>query len=186
MCRGYIKRGMIYHTDRDCVGSGLIDVVEGEKQVSIFKQGNAESGTPFIEIDRNIIRYVDEEVDRQSDACVKEKFSQFVTVEDDVAAIFPFKSLDPDIFGDGEFDPEKVRKRIDTIRGWICKMKAEVGRRINPYSKSARRKERCLNRMLDAQLNVCVNREKAIEQMASAQTEIFPAHTLSDLRKQRD
>ena len=162
MCRGYIKRGLIYHTADYCVGSGLNDVVEGEKRVSIFKTEDGERGTPFIEVDRNIVQYVNDET---SDSCVKETFSEFVKVKDDVAAIFPFKRLDPGIFEDGRFDPDKERKTIATVRDWIGKSKEMMRRHVDPSSDSARRKERCLIRMLDDQLDICERTEKAIHEM---------------------
>ena len=170
MCRGYIKRGSIYHTADYCVGSGFSDVVEGEKQVSIFKNEAGECGTPFIEVDRNVVQYVDEQC-----ALVKEKFSELVKAEGDVAAIFPFRRLDPGIFGDGTFDPDKERERIALVRGWIEKAKDELHRRIDLSNDSARRKEYCLVRMLDAQLAVCDAEEKMIEEAM----ESFPIHTFS-------
>ncbi len=166
MCRGYIKRGLVYHTADYCVGSGLNDVVEGEKRVSIFKTEDGERGTPFIEVDRNIVQYVNDET---SDSCVKETFSEFVKVKDDVAAIFPFKRLDPGIFGGGRPDPYGVRETIATVRNWIGRAKEMVRRHVDPSDESARQsalqKERCLIRMLDAQLDICERTEKAIHEM---------------------
>ena len=49
-----------------------------------------------------------------------------------------------------------------------------VRRHVDPSSDSARRKERCLIRMLDDQLDICDRTEKAIHEM----TEAYPAHTL--------
>ena len=174
MCRGYIKRGSIYHTADYCVGSGFSDVVEGEKKVSIFKTESGERGTPFIEVNRNIIQYVNDEI---SDNCVKKMFSEFVKVEDDVAAIFPFKRLDPGLFGDGTFAPDKERKTIATVRNWIGNAKEMVRRHVDPSSESARRKERCLIRFLDAQLDVCDTEEKMIEEAM----ELFPADCFEEI-----
>lgn len=173
MCRGYIKRGLIYHTKTYCVGSGLGDVVKGEKKVSIFKTEDGERGTPFIEVDRNIVEYVNDEI---SDGCVKKKFSELVKVEEDVAAIFPFKRLDPGIFipwGEKP-DSDNAHETIATVRDWIGKSKEMMRRHVDPSSDSARRKERCLIRMLDDQLDICDRTEKAIHEM----TEPYPAHTL--------
>ena len=184
MCRGYIKRGLIYHTADYCVGSGLNDVVEGEKRVCIFKTEDGERGTPFVEVDRNIVQYVNDET---SDSCVKETFSEFVKMKDGVAAIFPFKRLDPSSFGDGRFDPDKERQTIATVRNWIDKAKEMVRRHVDPSSDSARRKERCLIRMLDAQLDICKRTEKAIHEI----TDQYPAHRLPSpphprIKKRRD
>ena len=63
MCRGYIKRGQIYHTEQRQIGTGLSDVVEREKVASIFKLDSDERGIPFIEIDRDVIQYVEHQPD---------------------------------------------------------------------------------------------------------------------------
>ena len=191
MCRGYIKRGLIYHTNDYCVGSGLGDVVEGEKKVSIFKTEDGEHGTPFIEIDENILEYVNNET---PDADVKKAFSDFTRTEksdDDVvvAAIFPFKRLDP-----GRFipwvekpDSDNAHEIIATVRNWIDKAKEMVSRHVDPSNESALQKECCIIRMLDAQLDICDRTERASHEMA----EPYPAHTLPDpsyprIKKRRD
>lgn len=191
MCRGYIKRGLIYHTKDYCIGSGLGDVVEGEKKVSIFKTEDGEQGTPFIEIDKNILEYVNNET---SDADVKKAFSDFTRTEksdDDVvvAAIFPFKRLNPDIFipWDEKPDSDNAHEIIATVRKWIGKAKEVVRRHVDPSNESALQKGRCIIRMLDAQLNVCDRTERAIHEMA----EPYPAHTLPNpsyprIKKRRD
>ena len=75
MCRGYIKRGRIYHTPEQQIGTGLNDVVEWEKHhVSVFKKDAGERGTPFIEVDKEVVQYVA----HQPDQCVKEMFSSLV------------------------------------------------------------------------------------------------------------
>lgn len=168
MCRGYIKRGLLYHTADYCVGSGLGEVVEGEEKVSIFKTEDGECGTPFIEVDRNIVQYVDDEV---SDDCVKEMFAKIVKSEGDAAAIFPFRSLDPGIFGDGRFDPDVQRQRIATVRSWIGRAKEMMGRHVDPSNESAVQKEQCLLKILKAQDDVCDRLEREIDQMTSP----FPA-----------
>ena len=178
MCRGYIKRGLIYHTNDYCVGSGLGDVVEGEKKVSIFKTEDGEHGTPFVEIDENILQYVNNET---SDDDVKKVFSEFTRTEklDDVvvAAIFPFKRLDPSIFISwGEkLDSDKTDKIIATVRNWIDRAKEMVRRHVDPSNKSARQKEHCIIRMLDDQRTVCDRTEKAVHEM----TEPYPAGTFT-------
>ena len=107
MCRGYVKRGLLYHTEDYCVGSGLGEVVKEEKNVSIFMTEDGECGTPFIEVDSNIVDYAN---GKTTDDCVKEMFSSIVKSEEDAAAIFPFRNLDPGIFGHGSFDADEMRQ----------------------------------------------------------------------------
>ena len=168
MCRGYIKRGRIYHTPEQQIGTGLNDVVEWEKHhVSVFKKDAGERGTPFIEVDKEVVQYVA----HQPDQCVKEMFSSLVKkAEDDLVAIFPFKRLDPSIFFGPRlgqrFNPEREREPINVVRGWIHKMKEQVQRHIDPSDASVLRKGSHYIRMLDDQLVACDQMDDAINLLA--------------------
>lgn len=166
MCRGYIKRGQIYHTPEQQIGTGLSDVVEREKQVSIFKNDVEERGTPFIEVDAEVVRYIE----HQPNQCVKEMFSRMTKSEDHLTAIFPFQRLNHSfiIAGFGEtFEPEKERKSLNNVRGWIHKMKEQVRRHIDPLDESALRKGNYYIRILDAQLAACDRTEEVIDQLTN-------------------
>lgn len=178
MCRGYIKRGQIYHTADQQIGTGLSDAVEREKQVSIFKKEADEGGTPFIEVDKEILQYVED----QSDQCVKEMFSGLVKKDGDLAAIFPFQRLNHDfiIAGAGiTFDPEKERTSLNVVRDWIHKMKEQVRRHIDPADESAQQKGDHYIQMLDAQLVACDRTEEIIEDLIQP----FPARRMQDVIK---
>ncbi len=164
MCRGYIKSGQIYHTSEQQIGTGFSDVVEFEKQVSIFKNDVDEKGTPFIEVDAEVVQYVENQPDR----CVKEMFSRMTKSEDDLTAIFPFQRLNHSftIGGFGKpFGPDDERESLNIIRGWIHKMKEQVQRHINLSDESALRKGDHYIRMLDAQLAECAYTEQMIERL---------------------
>ncbi|MEQ8228163.1 MAG: hypothetical protein RIA64_08765 [Rhodospirillales bacterium] len=178
MCRGYIKRGRIHHTDKHQFGTGLNEVIDGEKNVSIFRQDADDRGTPFIEVDKEVIRYVEE----QQDKCVKEMFSRMVKVEGDLAAIFPFERLNHSFMIGGfgvEFDPEKERTSLNNVRGWIHNMKDEVTRHIDSSDASVVRKGDHYIRLLDAQLVACDRTEEMIEMLCQP----FPARQLGDITK---
>lgn len=162
MCRGYIKRGQIYHTGDRQIGTGLSDAIDREKNVSIFKRDSEERGTPFIEIDADIIRYVE----KQPDECVKVMFSRMVRQENNVGAIFPFQRLDHQLNLGGfgmEFDPERERESVNNMRTCIQNMKKQVQLNIDASNESARQKGTQYIRMLDAQLTACDNAEAAID-----------------------
>ena len=171
LCRGYIKRGRIYHTSEYQIGVGINDVVAREKQVSIFRKDAAERGTPFIEIDKEVVQYVE----HQPDACVKKMFPRFVEVEGDLAAIFPFKRVDPSIFfgsGSGaKFDPEREHESVNVVRGWIHRMKELVESHVDWSNESARQKGNQYIRMLDAKLDACDQMDDVINRLAQP----FPA-----------
>ena len=152
MCRGYIKRGLIYHTKAHQIGTGLNDAVDKEKEVSVFRQDANERGTPFIEIDPGIVEYVE----AQSDQCVKEMFSRQVKTDGDLTALFPFKRLNHSfaIGGFGrKFNPEKEKASVNVVRGWIRNMKAGVSKHINQSDPKTVSKGNHYIRMLDEQLS---------------------------------
>ena len=154
MCRGYIKRGQIYHTLEQQIGTGFSDVVTLEQQVSIFKNDADERGTPFIEVDADVVQYIEQQPDR----CVKEMFSRMTKSEDDLTAIFPFQRLyyHYTMRGFSEpFNPEKERESLNIVRCWIYEMKEQLRRHINPSDKSALRKVDHYIRMLNTQLAAC-------------------------------
>ena len=176
MCRGYIKRGPIFHTAEAQFGSGLSDAVEQEKQVSIFKKDADERGTPFVEVDREIVEYIK----GQPDMCVKEMFSRYVESDGEFTALFPFKRLNHSfiIAGFGKvFDPEKERASLNVVRGWIRDMKDRVRRHIDTSDDSAVKKGDHYIRMLDAQLVACDRTEEMIDRLTGP----FPARSLKDI-----
>ncbi len=163
MCRGYIKRGLIYHTEKVVFGPGQVDVVEREKQVSFFKGDNDKSGTPFIEVDKNVVDYIA----TQPDACVKKMVGRMVRTERDLTAIYPFKRLNHSFtiggFGMPKFDPEKERQSLNNVRGWIRSMKHDVESYIDPGNTAAIVKGNHYLKILDQQLGGCDETEKAID-----------------------
>jgi hypothetical protein len=175
MCRGYIKRGLIYHTEKSVYGPGHVDVVEREKQVSFFKIDANESGTPFIEIDKSVTDYVA----AQSDSCVKEMVGRMVKSEGDLTAIFPFKRLNHSFmiggFGLPKFDPEKEKRSVNVVRDWIRRMQQDVKSFVDPNNAAAVRKANHYLRILDQQLVACDETEKAIDMLGKP----FPSGTFT-------
>ena len=162
MCRGYIKRGRIYHTGKRQIGTGLSDAVDREKNVSIFKRDSDERGTPFIEIDKDVVQYVE----KQPDECVKVMFFRMIKQEGGVGAIFPFQRLDHQLnlggFGLG-FGPERERESVNNMRTCIQNMRRQVELNVDASNESARQKGEQYIRMLDAQLVACDKTEAAID-----------------------
>jgi hypothetical protein len=175
MCRGYIKRGLIYHTEKDVFGPGHVDVVENEKQVSFFKDDNDKSGTPFIEVDKGVVDYIA----TQPDACVKEMASPMLRTEGGLTAIFPVKRLNHSFmiggFGLPKFDPAKEMASLNNVRESIRRMKRDVEGYVDQDNASAIAKGRHYIRMLDQQLLACDETERAIDMLGQP----FPSGPLT-------
>jgi hypothetical protein len=165
MCRGYIKKGMIYHDGHRIFGSGHVDTVAREKSVSIFKQNADERATPFIEIDPEVVAYVAS----QPDKCVKDMFGRMVITHEGLTAVFPIRRLSHSFiiggFGMPKFDPVKEKKNNDAVRNNLKKLKTKIMTFVDPADSSVVSKVNHYIRALDEQLKVCDRTDDIIDQL---------------------
>ncbi len=162
MCRGYIKRGRIYHTDSQVIGSGYQDAYFAERGVTAFKREADERGTPYIEVDPEVTAYID----AQQDACVKEMFSRMAKREGTMAALFPFQSLSHSFLVSPivhKFDAERERKANQNMRTIINTVKERVQSLVDPTNASAVSKAAHYLSALDTQLEVCDRTDEFID-----------------------
>lgn len=130
-CRGFVTRGLIYHTQNpsQVVGPGYQVAYGSERTVNAFKRRADEEGTPYIELDDAVVQYAAEHPDKM----VKEMFHRFTKFDGYKVAIFPFKRLTHEFaFGGiyGSLDAEKELQSIDNVRGWIVQMKTSIQNNI--------------------------------------------------------
>ena len=164
MCRGYIKRGTIYHTDTQVIGSGYQDVYLAEGGVTAFKREADERGTPYIEVDPEVTAYID----AQQDACVKEMFSRMAKREGPTAALFPFQRLSHSFLISGfgrKFDADRERQSNQNMRTIINTVKERVRSLVDTTNASAVTKAAHYLSALDAQLEVCDRTDEYIDQL---------------------
>lgn len=164
MCRGYITRGSIYHTEDQVVGSGFSEATEREKQVSAFKQKADESGTPFIEVDHAVECYIEDEGDK----CVKEMYGRMTRKDGELTVLFPFKRLNHSfiVAGLGKFDAEENLQSVRNVKQWIRGFKDKVASLIDQTNPNAINKGNHYIRILDAQLEECDKTERLIVMLA--------------------
>lgn len=154
MCRGYITRGLVFHTDQQVIGSGYQRAYDNEKNVSAFKREAKDRGTPFVEVDRLVCDYVSQ----HGDWCVKEMFGRFIKDDGTVTALFPFKRLSHSfiITARGQnCDPEEEKRNNENMRVIIRRIKERVMTFVDPSNEDAVRKAEHYILALDAQLAVC-------------------------------
>src|SRR5690606_24167758 len=120
LCRGFITRGLIYHTPNQVIGPAYLRALHSEKTVSVFGNSANDKGTPFVEFDEIVVNYVSE----QSDRCVKKMFERFTKFDGQRMAIFPFKLLNHDFGGTSEQTQDL--ESVNTIRGWITLMRERI------------------------------------------------------------
>jgi hypothetical protein len=166
MCRGYIKRGKIYHTDTQVIGSGYHQAFAAESQVSAFAREANERGTPYVEVDSEVVQYVD----TQSDACVKTMFGRMVKRDSESTVLFPFQRLQHSFIvagGGHKFDPERERTSTRNLRAMIGKMEERVLSFVDSNNASAVKKAAHYIAALDAQLQACDKTDEMIDMLSS-------------------
>ena len=113
-CRGVLTRGNIHHSDSHVIGTGYIAAFQKEPNVSVFRADEGESGTPFIQIEPEVVRYANECGDR----CVIEMFQRMTKTDGTFAAIWPFEALAniPAAIVDSSFDPRRCKESVQRSR----------------------------------------------------------------------
>jgi hypothetical protein len=166
LCRGYITRGKIFHTDAQVLGSGYQRAYEREGNVAAFKHEADERGTPFVEIDGVVCDFVS----ACGDWCTQEMFARSVRSDGEVTALFPFKTLAHKfvIRGKGNgFDSMKERQANRNVRVHIGRLKDSVSALIDPSNLKAVKKAEHYLHALDAQLRVCDKTDELLDLLDS-------------------
>ncbi len=164
LCRGYITKGSVYHTENQIIGTGYMTAFHAEKGVSAFKRLADERGTPFVEVDTTVTQYVKS----SGDKCVNEMFERQVASDGSVTALFPFKRLSHSfiIAGHGvKFDPDRELRANNSLRSAITTFKERIVARLDASNASAASKAEHYLRALDAQLEECDQTDRLIEHL---------------------
>jgi hypothetical protein len=173
LCRGYIKRGSIYHEDGQVIGSGYQEAYEKERTVAAFKRDADDRGTPFVEIDSAVCNYVK----NCGNACVKEMFSRYVKSDGAVTALFPFQRLQHTFAIGGpnrEFDAATHRASNENVRTYIKTLAERINANIDKSNPSAVRKGEHYAQALMNQLQNCAWVDSLITALALTSTQRVP------------
>ncbi len=164
MCRGYITKGSIYHTDSQFIGSGYFEAYSKEEKVKVFKHENDKEGTPFVELNPAVCKFVND----CGDPCVKKMFSRFVKEDRELSALFPFQRLSHSfmIAGFGNrFDPQKEKDSNQNMRLLIEKLKGRVMEFVDTSDPKAMKKADHYIKALNEQLEVCDETDEMIDRI---------------------
>lgn len=171
MCRGYIKRGLIFHTDTQVIGSGYQDAYLAESEVAAFKQEADERGTPYVEVDAGVAGYIE----GQPDGCVKEMFDRMVKRDGETVVLFPFQTLQHSFIFGGlrhKFNPENELLANDNLRTNLLRFKEKVSAFVDPSNKSAVSKAKHYLGALDTQLRGCDETDRVIRMLGSPSSKV--------------
>lgn len=171
LCRGYITRGTVYHSDTRIIGTGYQEAYSKEGSVMAFSQSDDEKGTPFVEVDKVVCDYVN----HCEDPCVKKMFARYVNNDGDTTALFPFKRLTHSFIINETFNPQKEKQSNEDLRQMILMVKNRVTEFIDNSNHIAVRKAdddavRKANHylaLLNVQLEECDATDKAIDVLCS-------------------
>lgn len=108
-----------------------------------------DGGTPFVEIDSDVVRYINE----CGDPCVKEKFTYMTKSEGDTTVIFPHKRFSN--LAAANDDLNKIKQNFDIIRSLIHSARNKVKSFAPSSDPKANRKSKYYLRFLDAALEEC-------------------------------
>lgn len=164
MCRGFVTRGLVYHTPTQVIGPGYQNAFGSEELVTAFKRSADEVGTPFVELDDEVVTYVS----NQPDKCVKEIIARLTKFDGSKIALFPFQRLNHDfIVGgiSGPFDSDEHLRSVNTIRKWIADMKAQIKENIAGADARAAHKASHYLEALDQQLVALDETERMIKML---------------------
>ena len=166
MCRGYIKRGSVFHTDTQIIGSGYQDAYAAEREVSAFKREADERGTPYVEVDGAVVSYVES----KSDSCVKEMFGRMIKRDGNTVVLFPFNRLQHSFIVSGfghKFNSEKELKSNDNLRKNLLRYKDKLRTFADPDNKGALSKLNHYIEALDAQLRACDETDRFVRSLSN-------------------
>jgi hypothetical protein len=166
MCRGYITRGNIFHGDTNFVGTGYQKACENESQVTAFRRGADERGTPFVEIDQAVCGYIL----KCDDGCVKKMYSRCVNSDGEAVALFPFQRISHKFLIRGfgrEFQADKEKQANQNVRRLLEALKERVLALVDKSNPSAVEKSQHYLRALNAQLAVCDRTDEIIDRLKS-------------------
>ena len=93
LCRGYITVGNIYHETNQIIGEGYIRAYEydAEKKTtfSVLENVEIEKGTPFVEIDNDVI----DKLYSSNDPCIIEMSKRITKTVENTTALYPLNIL---------------------------------------------------------------------------------------------
>jgi hypothetical protein len=166
MCRGYITRGTIFHTEKYCIGTGHQKAIDREKKVSAFKRKADEDGTPFVEVDKSVCDYIE----RCDDACVNKIFAGHVKSDGDLVALFPIQRLAHQfiIAGYGKTcDLGEEKRANNEMRLLLGTLRDRVMTYVDKSNARAVEKSEHYITALDEQLRVCDFIDETIAKLGS-------------------
>jgi len=117
LSRGFLTVGNIFHEENQFIGTGYMRAYGNEREVKFLSADESERGTPFIQLEQEVVDYVESNTDR----CVKTMLRRMTRGDGIYTAIYPFTALAgiPSALVTHDFDHRKWKKNLETSIGYI-------------------------------------------------------------------
>jgi hypothetical protein len=162
LCRGYITRGNICHTEKLLLGTGYQNAFANESGVKAFQRNADERGTPFVEVDATVRDYLA----NSQDACVRDMFARHVKTDGIATALFPIQQFCSKFAISAGFDAAKQKASNNNLRQTLRRIKGLVREHVDHSNiKAVQKSEHYLN-ALDVQLEVCDQTDRFIDALS--------------------
>ncbi|MFC4350848.1 hypothetical protein ACFOW6_04740 [Fodinicurvata halophila] len=160
LCQGYLTRGKIVHDGMMFFGPGYQAAVEGEKQAASIEWRGEVLGTPFIEIDPDVVAYLKS----HGDDCTHEMFTRMTVRGTTESYISPYGIFDrlANWASDPSKSPDQIFKEFNIANSIIERIEKDIAA-SKPKNLRAREKLRITQEELS----------KARERLAEAQSMIL-------------
>ncbi len=156
LCRGFITRGMIYHSGSAVVrGEGTSEAVQGP---GAFRREADRRGMPYVVVDASVCDYIAGE----GDAGAVEMFSRFVTREGGSAGLFPIQRFAHTFAVRHDFDAAKAKASNESQRRTLNHLRSQVNSFVDPANPDAVQKSADYLAALDVQLAICDQTDQMI------------------------
>ena len=160
MVRGYVTCGNIFHEGNKIIGTGYQNALDWESSVAAFRDSTDDGGTPFVEIDPEVVRYINE----CGDPCVQKKFARMARNKHDIAAVFPFQKFS-NLMDFSDDDLDKIKQNLEKIRSWIDSARMAVESLAPSSDPKATPKSKYYLEFLDDELAVCAQLKQEIDSL---------------------
>lgn len=152
LCRGYLTRGEVYHTQNQVIGKGYIEAFKNESKYPL----------PYTRIDEKLCTYILE----SGDVCAIEMFKRLTKNVGTDIVLFPIHNMVYVSAISGEKNLEDEKKEIDFIIGELENLKILTEKYIDKNDKRAVEKWKEFEKMIDEKIADNVYAKESIDRLS--------------------
>ncbi len=152
LCRGYITRGEIHHTQNQIIGKGYIEAYKNEGEYPF----------PYTRIDEKLHAFIFE----SRDACAIEMFKRLTKNIDTDIVLSPMQNMVYVSAINGEKNFEDQKKEIDFIIDELTNLKILAEKYIDHNDEKVEKKWKEYEKMIDEKIAENVSAKESIDRLS--------------------